>query len=121
MATGISFSVTIDKLDGLFTPAAELNVFRIVQEAVTNIVKHAAATQASVTMEREANALQVVIRDNGRGFDDATAARQNGVGLTSLAERVLMLNGTHHIESTTNRGTTITIQLPLTNDNRQLT
>lgn len=119
-ATGLAISVTIPALDGWFTPAEELNLFRIVQEAVNNIVKHAEATQASVTMERDDDTLRVVIRDNGRGFvvsDAALASRKNGVGLTSLAERVLMLGGSQQVISTLGQGTTITLKFPLPRTN----
>jgi signal transduction histidine kinase len=88
-----------------------------VQEAVNNIVKHSLASQASVTLVREDGGLQISIRDNGRGF---APNYKTGVGLTSLAERVQMLGGTHQLESAPAHGTRITIQLPLT-DNRQLT
>ncbi|MFN0108204.1 MAG: two-component regulator propeller domain-containing protein, partial [Blastocatellia bacterium] len=67
----LRFAVEVDGIDGLFTPEGEINLFRIVQESVNNIVEHAQATEASVTIKKTDRSVSVTIRDNGKGFDDA--------------------------------------------------
>lgn len=110
---GIRFTKQLDALDNLFPKDAEIHVYRIIQEAITNIVKHAAATEASVTVTREPHAVTICIRDNGRGFTDA-AAEQNGrrgFGLIGIAERARQFGSEPIIQSAPGRGTTITMTL----------
>jgi ligand-binding sensor domain-containing protein/signal transduction histidine kinase len=111
------FAVEVDRIDGLFTPEGEINLFRIVQESVNNIVEHAEATEASVTIKREDHGVTVTIRDNGRGFDSAPAAGGSvprGFGLVGMAERARVLDGNYEIHSTPSHGTTVKLTIPLT-------
>jgi signal transduction histidine kinase/ligand-binding sensor domain-containing protein len=115
-ASGIQFSADIEALeDGLLTKEQEVNCFRIVQESLNNILKHAGATKAYVELWREHGAVLVTVRDNGRGFAvEATgngAAR--GLGLTSIAERLRILGGTLTIKSASGEGTTLDLRIPL--------
>jgi ligand-binding sensor domain-containing protein/signal transduction histidine kinase len=115
-ATGIQFSPDIEPLDNLFSPEDEISFYRIVQESVNNIVKHAHATKANIEIWQELGELHVAVRDNGRGFDTQSVMNGNasrGLGLTSIFERVNMLGGTHTINSTPGEGTTLEIRLPL--------
>lgn len=116
-APGIRFSVEIDPIDGLFSKEDEISIYRIVQEAVNNIIKHAHASRAEFAITREVREVQLRIHDNGRGFAPAataaSAARPGGFGLTGMAERVRMLKGTRLIDSAPGQGTTITIKLPI--------
>ena len=82
---------------------------RIVQEALTNIAKHAQATQVSVILTREKTTLTLEIRDNGKGFDIGQSC--SGMGLDSMRERVAQLNGTLNIKSEVGQGTTISVAL----------
>lgn len=111
-AAQLDIACAIDKLDGLLPPAAEINLYRIVQECLNNIVKHAAATEANVQLRRLPHTLQLTIEDNGRGFA-RTEARPSGFGLTGLAERALLLDGALHIASTPGQGTRITFTMPI--------
>ena len=109
------FTAEIDPIDGLFSKENEINIYRIVQESLNNIVKHANATEASLAVKRESREVNLLIRDNGRGFQTAdavsTAVRPGGFGLTGMAERVRILGGSYLVESAPGRGTTITIRL----------
>jgi hypothetical protein len=111
-AHGINFSTAIERIDGLLAPEAEINLYRIVQESVNNIVKHAAATEAQVSIRREARGVELIIRDNGQGFIP-DAAEPRGFGLSGLAERARILGGKPVIRSAPGQGTTITLNIAL--------
>ncbi|MFA7291444.1 MAG: PAS domain S-box protein [Rhodocyclaceae bacterium] len=96
-------------LDDLLSTA----VFRVVQESLTNIARHARASRVSITLHRDHRMLQVFVRDNGCGFDIAAAADKKGFGLFGMRERILTVGGKLVIESSPNKGTTVTISLPL--------
>lgn len=84
-------------------------VTRIVQEALTNIAKHAEASQVTVTLEKQKNRLLLTIQDNGKGFD--TQKIQNGVGLASMRERAEAFGGSLAVDSAFGKGTILTAQL----------
>jgi ligand-binding sensor domain-containing protein/signal transduction histidine kinase len=112
---GPRFTTQLDDLDDLFPKDAEINVYRIVQEGVTNIVKHAKATEANVTIARGAHGVTITIRDNGRGFDgsgphDASSATR-GFGLIGIAERARQFGSEPLIQSAPGQGTTIHMTL----------
>jgi signal transduction histidine kinase len=97
-----------------FSSDVETALYRIVQEALTNIVRHAQAARADVLLERRGDRVIVVIEDNGHGFD-ATAARfaqQGHLGLVGMQERAEMLGGSLVIESAVGTGTTIVVEVP---------
>jgi signal transduction histidine kinase/ligand-binding sensor domain-containing protein len=110
----ILFSGDLDPVDKLLPREAEVNVFRIVQEWLSNIARHSKATAAVVSLRREDHRLRLRIHDDGSGFgrDNANEAR-TGIGLRSIAERVQMLGGTYDIRSTAGEGTSMTVDLPL--------
>ncbi len=114
-ASGIEFKLALEDLRGRLSPEAEINLYRIVQEAVNNVVKHAQADTVELSLRRHGQTLTVVIKDNGRGFDPAEAARrrERGFGLAGLAERVRLLGGKESIQSSPGQGTVITITLDL--------
>ncbi|WP_127844387.1 sensor histidine kinase [Psychroflexus aestuariivivens] len=92
----------------------ELNVFRIIQELMTNIIKHAKATEASISLTSlENNQLSVIIEDNGVGFDENNSNHQDSIGLKNVSQRIEYLNGKIQIDSKIGRGTTILIDIPL--------
>jgi signal transduction histidine kinase len=90
--------------------AVEVAAYRITQEALTNIVRHAQAQKASVLITVD-DALHLEITDDGRGLPHSP---RPGIGLTSMRERTAELGGSLDIQTTPNRGTTISVQLPLT-------
>jgi signal transduction histidine kinase len=86
-------------------------IYRIAQEALENIVRHADASQASVTLESAQGMLHLTIRDNGRGFDHASIDNSRKFGLRGMNERVEMLGGKLSVDSTPGQGTTISLIL----------
>lgn len=111
----IRFSAEIDPIAGVFSKEAEMNLYRIVQEGVNNIVKHSGATEASVTLKCNGRLVYLTIQDNGAGFDSTpkttTELRHRGFGLTGISERARMLGGVESIHSVPGQGTTIIITL----------
>ena len=112
----ILFASRVEDIDGLFDKEAEIHVYRIVQEAVTNVVKHSAATEAAVVIKKRSAAVLLSIRDNGHGFDPAKTSpqpRDLGYGLTGITERVRILGGTLTMDSRPGGGTSVTVEVPL--------
>ena len=95
----------------------ESNVYRIVQEALNNIAKHAAATQVSVLIEQRGSEAAITIEDDGRGFDPDRAleahGRHAGMGLIGMQERASLIDGDVQIESSPGDGTTIFVRIPM--------
>ena len=90
----------------------ETALYRIAQEALTNVVKHASASRVSMALSRRERAIALVVQDDGRGFESRDAGGA-GLGLTGMRERVALLGGRLGIESTEDAGTMITAELPL--------
>lgn len=102
-------------------PAIETTLYRVVQEALTNVVRHAAASQASVILDRRAEYVLAVVEDNGRGFEVETAGRAGGqapkLGLVGMRERVAQAGGQFNVESAPGKGTTVFVRIPLAEGN----
>ncbi|MGH9834117.1 MAG: ligand-binding sensor domain-containing protein [Blastocatellia bacterium] len=115
-STTIRFVPELVPLDGLFTKEAAITLYRVVQESLNNIVKHAQASEARISIERQSDSVTITIRDNGRGFAPKTAsAKPGGFGLAGMAERVRMLGGELTIHSVTGQGATVTVRIELKN------
>lgn len=114
-ASDIEFSYEVEPIDGLFAPEDEISIYRIVQEALNNILKHSEANEASVQIKRADGEIQMTITDDGRGFTVEPASRaelqKRGLGLTGTAERVRILGGKLNIQSAPGQGTTLHITL----------
>lgn len=91
----------------------EVGVYRIIQEAVTNIIKHAKATSIHVQFNQTKEELMVCIEDNGRGFDIEQLPQNTGIGLKNMQQRATVMNGKLHIESSKGKGTMVIIEIPL--------
>ena len=114
------FSTELDNIDGLLAPEMEMNLFRIIQEGLNNITRHAGAAQVILEVKREAAGLRVSLFDDGRGFEaeklrNDTEARR-GLGLASMEERVKYLGGSLDLQSAPGRGTRVTVRVPLPHD-----
>ncbi|HEX7318345.1 MAG TPA: two-component regulator propeller domain-containing protein [Pyrinomonadaceae bacterium] len=105
----IEFITEIENIDGLLSKDSEINLYRVVQECVNNVLKHSAATQAWLLIKRTAGGAEITCRDNGRGFDPEASARKGGMGLEGMAERVRMLGGRYTTESATGKGATVRV------------
>ncbi len=112
VASGLQIEVNDFGLDKRLENTLEITIFRIVQELVTNIIKHANATNASISITQHEHMFNIIIEDNGSGFS-VTKSIKNGMGLSNLEKRVEHLDGTMEIDSTPNKGTTILIDIPL--------
>jgi len=92
--------------------AVETNLYRIVQEALTNVVRHAKASRIDVLLERRGDQLITIIEDDGVGFDSRSAGQNSRLGLVGMRERAEMLDGTLMVESNGDTGTTIFVEVP---------
>ena len=99
-------------------PATEVAAFRIVQEALTNVARHAAASRCTVRLASDGRLLTIAVEDDGRGFDAAEIGRA-GVGLIGLRERVAERGGTLQLASAPGQGTRLTVRLPLADSPRE--
>ena len=88
-------------------------LFRILQEALHNAAKHSGVKRIEVQLQEELGEIHLIIRDLGKGFDIEAARQGRGLGLTSMQERVRLVNGTITIESKPMGGTTIRVRVPL--------
>ena len=96
-------------------PEVETHLYRIAQEALHNVYKHAKATAVSVILERRADRLVLIVEDNGEGFKDrrhGTENKDRGLGLVGIRERATLMHGTAEIESAPGKGTTVFVQVP---------
>ncbi|MDO8689188.1 MAG: histidine kinase [Dehalococcoidia bacterium] len=93
----------------------ETVLFRVIQEAITNIVKHSGATDASIRLELVGRMVTACIADNGRGFEagDRVSGYNGGLGLLGIQERVSLLGGSLQVESKPGEGTTLRLKIPL--------
>jgi signal transduction histidine kinase len=89
----------------------ETVLYRLVQEALTNVVKHAHAERVSIVLQRDKRAVTAVIEDDGRGLSDGRG--EEGLGLVGIRERVALVNGRFRIESSANAGTTLLVEVPV--------
>jgi len=96
-------------------------LFRIYQEALTNIARHAHATQVDAVLSQEDNRIVLEIRDNGKGFRKEDLAGKKTLGLEGMHERALMIDGDFRIESEPDRGTYIQIAIPILITNQEIT
>lgn len=112
---GIEVEVTAAGIKRRLPPQAELVLYRVVQEALTNVAKHAAASRARVSLRRRSNVVTMTVRDDGQGFDPAkvSAKEGSGLGLFGMRERLALVGGLAEIDSAPGRGTTITARVPL--------
>lgn len=91
----------------------ETAIYRIVQEALTNIARHARAHSASILVERRGDIVRAIVEDDGVGFDAVTDHGERHLGLLGMRERAELLNGTLTVESTAGHGASIFIEIPL--------
>jgi signal transduction histidine kinase len=99
--------------DGDIDADISLAIFRVVQEALTNVAKHAHASLVVVRMQRENGSIALEIRDNGRGISDADMAKRKSFGLRGIRERVHALAGSFDISPGEHGGTCLKLQIPL--------
>lgn len=125
--SGIRFDIEIDEIDGLLTKDGEINLYRIVQESLNNIIKHSHATEARVAIRRDGTVLRLLVQDNGQGIVDAdgymaqngsagetaSLVQTGGFGLIGMAQRARILGGSFALNSQPGGWTTINVTLPI--------
>jgi two-component system, NarL family, sensor histidine kinase DevS len=109
-SSGIAVDLEASTGDDRLSPEVETALYRIVQEALTNVAKHAEATHVSVVLTRRDGTMSALVEDDGRGIG---AGRDGGLGLHGMRERVGLLGGTLTVESSEGSGTTIAVEVPL--------
>lgn len=110
-------TVSVDGLLRRLPADVELVLYRVVQEALTNVAKHSAASLARVSLSRRRNEVTLGIEDNGVGFEPADKTQSNGtgLGLFGMRERLALVGGDVQIDSAKGQGTTITAHVPISN------
>jgi signal transduction histidine kinase len=113
--TGITSELVVERLERRLDPEVESCTYRIIQEAVTNVAKHAQASLCRVEIARVEASLRISIEDDGQGFDQSAAPGpvSRGLGLVGVRERVARLGGTLRVESRVGAGTRLMVELPV--------
>jgi signal transduction histidine kinase len=93
-------------------------IFRIVQESLTNVTRHAKASRVDITLSQNADDVIVEVRDDGKGFDSADAARKKSFGLLGMRERAAVLGGNIDITSVPRQGTVVSVRIPIKRNER---
>ena len=112
--TDIFFTHEIDDIDALLSREASLHLYRIIQEVLNNMVKHADAKAASVIIEKKESTIETTIADNGKGFEMSEKIKSGtSLGMKTILERAKILHSKIDIKSQPNKGTTITLTIPI--------
>lgn len=112
-SSGLNMTFDIYGLNGNINPIIENTLFRTIQEIVNNTIKHAEATRLFIQITEGNNEISLIAEDNGKGFDAGKIEEHTSFGLSHIKSRVESLNGTIDIDSNANRGTIISILIPL--------
>jgi PAS domain S-box-containing protein len=111
--TGMRCRLTVRPEEILLDPDRSTAVFRIFQETLTNIVRHADADEVTILLEKVDHLLTLEVKDNGRGITQSQITNLKSLGLLGIRERALLWGGTVQISGIPGRGTTVTVQIPL--------
>ena len=114
--TKLFFSVDIDNVNEYFTESTSLNFYRLIQECLTNIIKHAKAKSVTLSIKKQSNAIITLIYDNGKGFNVNDSKKKNSLGLKTIFERIRIMNGNISIDSQPNNGTSFIFSIPIKNE-----
>ena len=114
--TKLFFSVDIDNVNEYFTESTSLNFYRLIQECLTNIIKHAKAKSVTLSIKKQSNAIITLISDNGKGFNVNDSKKKNSLGLKTIFERIRIMNGNISIDSQPNNGTSFIFSIPIKNE-----
>ncbi len=110
----IKFHINIEDVDNLFEKEKEINIYRIIQECVTNIIKHSDANNARVVVEKADDVLLIEIADNGKGFNfELAKSESKGFGLKNLENRVSFMGGKLEFKSDKEFKTQIKVKIPV--------
>lgn len=110
--TGVKCDIRLPNIETPFEPELATALFRIFQETLTNVARHAEATQVNARLTEEKSNLSLEIRDNGKGISDEQLSVKSSLGILGMRERVLLLGGTLTISSILGEGTTVRVVIP---------
>jgi signal transduction histidine kinase len=116
--TDASIKVQIDEIPAGIPEDAALCAYRVIQEALNNAVRHAQADNIVILLEKDSQTLKLEVSDDGRGFNQAQEKSNGSIGLSSMRERIFMMNGTLSIRSMPGAGTTVSALVPLTGESK---
>ena len=111
--TGIQCKVTIDPVDITFDRDRNTAIYRIFQETLTNVARHAQATEVNVSLRQKDGQLELNVRDNGKGITEKELANPKSFGLIGIRERVKIFSGINIIKGIPGKGTTVTVRMPI--------
>lgn len=109
----LKVNLEIVGMDNRLEQEKETVLYRVIQEIVANIIKHAKASELTLQLIRDEKELSIVIEDNGVGFDTSKINSFEGIGLKNIISRIEFINGTVHFDSTPGRGTNVIVELPV--------
>lgn len=114
----ITLNLIYHNVEGALNGEQELQIYRIVQELISNILKHSDAGEATIQLIRnpDEKVVNLIVEDDGKGFDPAEPSLSGGIGLGNLKARVNKLNGHFHIDSGKGAGTSVSIDIPIEDD-----
>ncbi len=110
---GLLIEVQDYGLDERLDNALEISIFRIIQELITNTIKHANASEIHISLTNHDSLLNIIVEDNGKGFNAKILPEKDGMGLKSIEKRIEHMEGTFEIDSTIGKGTNIIINIPI--------
>lgn len=111
--TELNLNSQIEDIDGIFDNEAEMSIYRITQESLNNILKHAEAAEVNVSIKKNEQFVDIKISDNGKGFEVIKDNKRGGFGLLGMRERAKMISGTVSVDSEIGKGTTVSIKLDI--------
>lgn len=118
-STKIKFFKNLDLIDKVLLPEQEINLYRIIQECINNIVKHSGAEEVLLNLNKDEKYISVVISDDGKGFNMSEVADnsdKHGFGLKGMKERAKLFNGSFEIHSEAGNGTEVKISIPFVSE-----
>lgn len=118
--TGIRFNFKEPEFEWPLPDNVKTNLYRIFQEALTNIVRHANATEVAVKVEQIETQFRLTIQDNGNGFEQTSVDEKKTLGILGIKERTAMMSGTYNISSAAGKGTTLVINIPFSTSINEL-
>ena len=115
----ISVDVQVYGIKERLEEKVEISLYRIIQELMNNIIKHAQATEVMIQLTRQGDELNLLVEDNGQGFELTQARAKNGLGIKSLESRVSYVNGTLDIDTAPGKGCSIVVNIPTTQQKQE--
>jgi signal transduction histidine kinase len=119
--SGVSVEFTSENVPDSLPREVSLSLFRLIQEAVHNSVKHSGENYCKVNLRGNSSGIHLEVRDQGAGFSVESLKNKRGLGLTSMRERIQLLDGKIHIDSKASAGTRILAWVPLNHESRFFT